>query len=150
MFTDLVSEERESLLIQQNKRFCRFCPLCPGDNTILEHHWKVVVKLLGPNSSNLPALPVAVYVVPWICQDAWLEQKSQVSGHQEVAPGNTVLLLFLVQFQQYCCVCGNTLHAEGLRLVYTRSSQQKATGAAGPVIAGFGERQKADVLLVGC
>lgn len=113
---------RESLLIQQHNRFCRFCPLCPGDNNALKHYWKVVVKLLGPSSANLPTLPVAVYVVR-ICLDgsgvASLEQKPQFSGHQKVVPKNRVPILSLVQFLHCCCVCGNTLHAEGLRLVYT-------------------------------
>lgn len=71
-----------------------------------------------------------------------LEQKPQVSGHQEVVPRNRVLLLLLAPLLQYCGAYGNTQSVEGLRLVYTRSSQQGVTGAAGPVIAGFGERQK--------
>lgn len=61
-----------------------------------------------------------------------------------------MLMLLLAQFLQHRCACGNTLREEGLRLVYTRSSQQRASGAAGPVTAGFGERQKEDVLLMGC
>lgn len=60
-----------------------------------------------------------------------------------------MLLLLLPELLQYWCVHGNTPREEGLRLVYMSSSQHRATGAAGPARAGFGERQEADVLLMG-
>lgn len=106
------------MLIQQHNRFCRFCPLCPGDNNTPKHYWKVVRKLLGPSSSNLPALPIAVYVVVRTSLDepevASLEQKLQFSGHQKVVPTVRVPILLLAQFLHYCCVCVCVLCVEML------------------------------------
>lgn len=89
--------------------------------------YRKVVKLLGPSSSNLPALPVAVHVVVRICLDesgvASLEQKSQFSGQQKAVPENRLPILLLAQFLHYRCVCW---HAEGLRLVYPFLMQQSA------------------------
>lgn len=141
MFTGLVLGEREFIDSVTTTDFAN--SVCRVLEVIaLKYYWKIVVKFQGPNFSNLPATSTAVYFVVWICWDALLEQKPQVSGHQEVVPRNRVLLLLLAQLLEYCCAYGNTQSVEGLRLVYMRSSQQGATGAAGPVIAGFGERQK--------
>lgn len=86
-------------MIQQQNRFCRFCPLCLGDNNTLKHYCKVV-KLLGPSSSNLLALPIAVYTVVGICMDksavASLEQRPRFSGHQKVVPKNRIPILLLL------------------------------------------------------